>query len=371
MAIQHFIFSSKYRVARHLAFWTACSLHFIIQNLMIGGPGEATNSRTFSESALHYLYFFPCYFLSLYIFTGVLLPVFFFKRKYGWFVAASIAVFLLNFTGVYLSGMLYLHNQYHIRYDKIAFDTNKYHAIADGIFFPGTLFAIACGIKMAKQWYLKQQENRFLAKQKSDNELQLLKTRIHPRFLFHSLQSLEKNIKHFSPTSPQLLLKLSDLLSYVLYECDEDFILLEKECEAINNYISLEKDMNGSTQYIVNVEGPTENKMIPPHILLSAVERAFEYAHETHEQRSFSLTISMRVSEEYLHFKADGILQNQINNAVYFTGKFDEIKDQIRSAELENHYFDILSNENSFSILIGMDLKTKEIIDHQLSLAAI
>ena len=57
MNTHEFIFSGqlKYRIGRHLVFWTLFSLHFIIQNLMIGGPGEAKTSRTFLESASHFL----------------------------------------------------------------------------------------------------------------------------------------------------------------------------------------------------------------------------------------------------------------------------------------------------------------------------
>ena len=80
---------------------------------------------------------------------------------------------------------------------------------------------------------LQQRENERLAKQKLATELQLLKTSIHPRFLFHSLHTVQRYINNSPSQSSALILELSDLLSYVLYEKDENWVELEKELEII------------------------------------------------------------------------------------------------------------------------------------------
>ena len=68
MTRNEFIFSNalKHKLSRHLAFWLIFSLHFIIQNLLIGGPGEGKTYRSFFDSSVHLLYFLPFYILSTY-----------------------------------------------------------------------------------------------------------------------------------------------------------------------------------------------------------------------------------------------------------------------------------------------------------------
>src|SRR5437773_5722052 len=157
MTRNNFIFSNqpKHRLARHLAFWVLFSLHFIIQNLMIGGPGEGKTSRTFFESASHFLYFLPIYLISTYFFTEVLLSKFLFRQRYVAFSFSFLALFILNFIAVYYAGMVYLHNASHLPFNQISFNANKYHAIVDGLFVPFTLFGIAAGIKFSKKWLLQ------------------------------------------------------------------------------------------------------------------------------------------------------------------------------------------------------------------------
>ena len=186
MTFNNFIFSNqpKIRLGRHLAFWLIFSLHFVIQNLMIGGPGEAKTSRTFVESFFHFLYFLPVYLLSTYLFIEVLLPKFLFRQRNTAFAVSFLILFSISFMAIYYAGVFYLHNATGKPYSEINFKANKYHAIVDGLFVLFMLFAIAAGIKFSKKWFLQQRENERLSKQKLATELQLLKTSIHPRFLF-------------------------------------------------------------------------------------------------------------------------------------------------------------------------------------------
>src|SRR5215217_6025574 len=182
---QAFIFSNqrKHRIARHLAFWLVFSLHFVIQNLLIGGPGEAKTSRTFLDSCIHLLYFLPTYLLTTYFFIEVLLTKYLFTRRYTGFIVSFLLLFFISFTAIYYSGVFYLHNTFHIPFGQVTFHANKYHAIVNGLFVPFMFFGIAAGIKFSKKWYVQQRENEKLIKQKLDTELQLLKTSIHPGFL--------------------------------------------------------------------------------------------------------------------------------------------------------------------------------------------
>lgn len=102
------------------------------------------------------------------------------------------------------------------------------------------LSIVALGIKFTKHWYLQQKQNRLLARQKITNQLKLLKLRIQPEFLFESLQSLYYKIASDKNQASEILLKLSELLSYMLYESNDDFVPVQRELFIIQEFITLE-----------------------------------------------------------------------------------------------------------------------------------
>ncbi|HYC27674.1 MAG TPA: sensor histidine kinase, partial [Chitinophagaceae bacterium] len=120
-------------------------------------------------------------------------------------------------------------------------------------------------------------------KEKVAAQLQLLKAQLHPHFLFNTLNNIYSFALESSPKTPQMILKLSSLLSYMLYECRTDEVLLEKEVEIMKNYIDLEKERYGDKIEIsVNIEGDIEDKYITPLLILPFLENAFK--HGTSEQ---------------------------------------------------------------------------------------
>jgi sensor histidine kinase YesM len=363
MNAHEFIFSGrlKYRIGRHLVFWLLFSLHFIIQNLMIGGPGEGKTSRAFLESASHFLYFFPIYLLSTYFFIEVLLPDFLFEQRYPVFVFSFLILFAISFMAIYYAGMFYLHNATGKPYGQIDFKANKYHAIVDGLFVPFMLFGIAAGIKFSKKWFLQQRENEKLAKQKLATELQLLKTSIHPRFLFHSLHTVEKYINNSSTQSPALILQLSDLLSYILYENDKNWVELEKELEIIRGYINLEEKGFGD-KLLLKTEFPvnTNNTFIVPCILLSFVESSFEYFLDTRQQEPL-LTLTIRVNANLLHYQM--VFSRANNEEIPPNEKFTNMQKQLKNQYPDLHQLSISYDDKNILIDLKLPLYSGDLLN--------
>ena len=165
---------------------------------------------------------------------------------------------------------------------------NKYQAIVDGVWLPVIVLGPAGGIWTAKRWYLQQRENEALEKQKIIAELRLLKKQIHPRFLFHSLHCLQLDLQLGSPDSSVVILKLSDLLSYILYESDHETVLLGKEIAMIQEYIHIEKD-NYEARLSVHTEilADIDSYYIAPLLLLPFIEIGFEYLSEKNNQEQY------------------------------------------------------------------------------------
>ena len=251
-------------------------------------------------------------------------------------------------------------------FDKVTFSANKYHAIVDGMFVPFMLLGIAAGIKFSKKWFMQQRENERLAKQKLATELQLLKTSIHPRFLFHSLHTVQKYINNSSAQSPALILQLSDLLSYILYEKDKSWVPLEKELEIIRYYIRLEEKSFGNNP-IFKTEFPenTEGKFIVPFLLLSIVESSFEYFFET-GQEGPSLTLIIRVHENTLYFGlAFSRPVAESNQQLQPDDKILSVQRQLQNQYAGLHHLQTSFDNKTNSINLKLPLYSEDVINEE------
>lgn len=365
-----FIFSNKpgKRFYRHTAFWLVFALHFIIQNLMVGGIDEALKNRSFIDSAFNALFFFPVYLLSVYIFIYVVLPFSLSRSKYLLFFCWITCLLVLDFIGCFFSGALYIHVTSHVPFNKITFEDNKYNAVVNGLFLPPVLFGVSGGIKLTKQWYLVQKENQRLAKEKISRELQLLKTQLHPRFLFHSLHTIKKHIQSNSSLAASLILHLSDLLSYILYEGNQGWVLLEKELELIKSYIDLEKrSSKNRLSSEINLEGrPTSGKYISPLLLLSVIENCFDFfSKESGNNSSLELTVIVEDNHLELHLNCSLFLETN-NDPAQIKLKFINLEKQLQYEYQGLHQFEISIDKQNIIIVLKVPVYNKNAVHNKM-----
>lgn len=266
-----FIFSDKtsHRIARHLAFWFVFALIFSIQSF-----GDPLAGFITKDSLMHVLEidmcFLPFCILSVYIFSNFLFPVFLKKKKYAAFITGFLLVLAL---GVWID---YYATNFYFKLASVTLTFGQkimvdYNFVWSAILGGG----VVLGIKLGKNWYHQQNENLLLAKQKANTELKLLKARIHPDFLFKTLDDIYKKINSGSSKSPLMILKLSEMLSYLLYESDQELVALENELTVVNDFISISKLMMTNNSVSIKIIGNTGNKFIVPLLLLSLVQNTF------------------------------------------------------------------------------------------------
>jgi sensor histidine kinase YesM len=141
-----------------------------------------------------------------------------------------------------------------------------------------TVVGFALAIKLLKNWYLKQKEAAQVAREKINAELQLLKAQVHPHFLFNTLNNIYSFIINDSPVATEAIKKLSTLLRYIIYECNQPLVKLEKELRMIRDYIDLEKIRYGeSFNMSLQIQGNASNKMICPLLLIPFLENSFKH----------------------------------------------------------------------------------------------
>ena len=137
---------------------------------------------------------------------------------------------------------------------------------------------IASAIYIFKRWYLEEQKNKKMAEEKTAAELNFLKAQIHPHFLFNTLNNLYTLILLKSEEAGDIVLKLSELLDYMIYKSNNEFVPLVNELEIVEGYIDLEK-MRYSERLKLSykVNGEADEYQIAPLILLPFIENCFKH----------------------------------------------------------------------------------------------
>jgi LytS/YehU family sensor histidine kinase len=147
------------------------------------------------------------------------------------------------------------------------------------------IVGIVSAIKLLSKWAKLQKKQQLLEKEKleialklKESELKFLKSQINPHFLFNALNNLYGLTLEKSDVAPDTVLKISELLDYMLHDCNVEYIDLIKEIKSLENYIDLQKiryDDDAIVQF--DIDGDAEGKVIAPLLLLPFVENAFKH----------------------------------------------------------------------------------------------
>jgi LytS/YehU family sensor histidine kinase len=225
---------------------------------------------------------FPLAMGTTYLINFYLIPRFLFAKKYGQFVLFLFYTMVISiWMELIISLMIFI---FISNYSLAQMDPSSFDSV---FLFVGLYFIIlvATALKLIRSSFKIQKNNAELNRKRIETdlklkeaELKLLKAQIHPHFLFNTLNNLYGLTLEKSDAAPDLVLRLSNILDYILYRCNEKSVLLNDELENLKNYIEIEK-IRYSEKLKLRVEFPTEAKLlrIAPLILLPFIENAFKH----------------------------------------------------------------------------------------------
>ncbi|QHW01529.1 two-component system sensor protein [Spirosoma endbachense] len=157
-----------------------------------------------------------------------------------------------------------------------------------------TVGGVAAAIHLLKCFQEKQQAALVLEKEKANAELQMLKAQLHPHFLFNTLNTIYSLTQDVSQKASGMILGLSHLLRYILYECNQPLVPLEKELTMISDYLQLEKARYDQGLDMAVQLPKTTHHLIAPLLLLPFIENAFKHgASRMIENPWISLTVTL------------------------------------------------------------------------------
>ena len=297
-----FIFSDKlrYRLLRHGSFWLSWWLFSSILYSFSAGALNISYLERLPVSALEAIFYLVPHMFLAYSLMYFVTPRLLLKGKYIQTVVAVIGLFLI--TG-FISSVISVYLLKHVRSMVLGnvyipphiYQINLFLGLLAGLRGGITVGGMAAAIKLMKFWYVKEQRNLQLQKENISAQLQLLKAHVHPHFLFNTLNNIYSSTQVTSPEGANMIMGLSGLLRYMLYECNQPLVPLTREVKMLEEYIALEKIRYGNNLDI-NVELPPAETgvSIAPLLLLPFVENSFKHGTSNMlEQPWISLTITV------------------------------------------------------------------------------
>jgi sensor histidine kinase YesM len=317
-----FIFSDRweYRLARHLSFWLIASFGLGLVGLGIRPLFRVEISQgALKEHVLQPLLYLPGQIFLVYTLLYWVIPRYLLRSKYPQAAAWAVAFVIL---GGFISAI-----SYDLFYDsfygwfmhrrsvtfsgkEVAVLVNSQVTLSQNLPYD-FLFALratlnvagfAAALKLAKHWYEKEYRVSILQREKLDAELQSLKAQLHPHFLFNTLNNIYSIAENTSPLAADMLLKLSALLRYILYECNRPLVKLSQEFTLIRDYIDLEKIRYTALDLTTRLPADCNGYSIAPLLLLPLVENCFKHGtSQMLDQPWISIEVDLR--EDWLLVK--------------------------------------------------------------------
>ena len=276
--------SKRYIILLHISFWI---LFALVPELPMIFPDKKYPLYyyyyTLSSQLLNVVNFYLVYFLISIDFLNTRKIVTNLMKVLGaisFFICLRLVVLVVVY--VYLAGFDY--QEVTIRFYHIVLES--YYSISF------TLMALL--IKFMIDWFKTQkQKSELLARTKS-SELALLRTQINPHFLFNTLNNLYSLVYKKSDEAPSMVMKLSDIMRYMLYDSNSDKVILEKEIEYLESFIELNELRMKEGRFVkFDVEGDIQSKVIPPMLLVPFVENAFKHGRKNYKLPGISIKLEV------------------------------------------------------------------------------
>ncbi|MDW7691249.1 histidine kinase [Flammeovirgaceae bacterium SG7u.111] len=277
------------------------------------------------------------------LFNNWIIPKYYFWKAHFQFFFYSFAVVVL---GTYFQ-MLFVFGLFvYIKFDLESVTPRLQDVL---VIVSSTWLVILAGIatRQTKVAVEKATKQEALQKEKVEIELKMLKSQINPHFLFNTLNSIYVLAKKKSDETPQMVLKLSDILDFLLYECNSDQIEIGKEIEFIKDYLDLEKLRYGhKLELNISINLETPHKKIEPMLMIPLVENAFKHGVKPERKKA---VVDIDISDALgLNFR----IENSIPSV-----KSEEHKEGIGLANLKGRLeklypdqakLELINNESSF-----------------------
>ncbi len=278
----------------HIVFWT---IYFLINTLRWG--------RYFDDFLYSFqsgLLGFPIHIFLCYLNIYVLMPRFIFKKKYSLFI-----LFLLS--SIFMMVVVKFNLTYYLLNSNVwpegpeIVNTLTANYVMDMMIGELYVITFVTAIKITSDWIKENKRSSDLEKAQLETQLLFLRSQVSPHFFFNTLNNIYSLSLEGSKRTPKVILKLSELMRYLIYDTKNKRQDLKNEIICIQNYLELEKiRYSDNLEINMNIIGQIEGKVIAPILLLSFVENAFKHGANKSIDK-IKIDIDFNVKGDFLNFK--------------------------------------------------------------------
>lgn len=235
-----------------------------------------------------------------------LLTAYFFQKKYiQYFAILTIIVLSLTFLRVYLDSLLLDSITPIIPENKAIFSNMHYTVV---LFSFVAVLIVSSLFKVSTVYYKNLQLQQQLENQQLEAELKFLKAQVNPHFLFNTLNNIYTLSYMKSEKATLMIMKLSELMRYMLYDSNQPKVDLQKEIQYLQNYIELQRLKTPDEQKIsLEVEGNPQGIRIEPMLLVPLLENSFKHGNIGDDSEAW-VRSKLIVNTDFLHFVVENSL---------------------------------------------------------------
>jgi two-component system, LytTR family, sensor kinase len=303
-------------------------------------PPNVTHRGTPLPMLVHWLILSVFYFLNYYI----LIPHILLKKRVFLYVTLIIlcTIVLIFFPELFIRFMKDADKQ------SISSEFHVIGQLSSCVSFL-TIFLVSSSSAVIKELFDIWHKKQIAEAEKIEAELASLRLQVNPHFLFNTLYSIHFLTINKSDKAADAILKLSDMMRFLLFESQENFIPLQKEVEFICKYINLQElRIPENTKVKFKLTGDYTTRQIAPLILFPFVENAFKYGVSTHIETS--IYIGLLISEKMIQFDVSNTKLKTINEIEQNNIGLKNVSNRLNLIYPQLHELKIFNEKNSFSI---------------------
>lgn len=261
------------RVIYHAAFWFVLLCVLTLSEMR---GGDASTLHFFSNEVVNVLFYAAIYYIN----SEILIPKYLKPNRLWSYLIGLIGVAVI-LTPIKIFILFQKFENFPDDQDLLVTNQSYYYLLS--LMTAG----ISTIIKISSDWLRQTQTQRDLETRTMQTELNFLKSQINPHFLFNTLNSLYALTLKKSDEAPEVVIKLSEMMRYMLYECNEPQVPLSKEINYIRNYLDLERLRHKNLDIKFDVEGSEGELKVTPLIFIAFIENAFKHGASNHISAGF------------------------------------------------------------------------------------
>lgn len=317
-----------------------------------------TSSRehTIRENVIDYLVFGAINVAVFYINYIVLIPELIKKRKqYLWYIVCFVLLIVAS-AGI-KTVVATLNPELVLQYTSDNGTVNKIPLTSYMLsvaFIAGFFLVSSSIIKFAVDWFSNERIRRNLESEKKDMELQFLKSQLNPHFLFNSLNNIYSLAYQKSDKTADAILKLSEIMRYMIYESNDSWVSLDKEVEYVQSYVELQKlRFKDGAAVEISINGVIDGQKIVPLILISFVENAFK--HGVANDPGDPIKINIIANQKILHFSVTNKKNTTNKDAIGGVG-LNNVERRLQLLYPDRYKLNIVNTPTHYTTELMLDL---------------